>query len=152
MAASSPFWPDVRWGVGFSAPLPERKKLNTKRESIINMFGSFLPSLLVGWRHQSLLGRGSRHCYGIICLRVTPPSDTLKPKSSFSAKLVRRLLNSNRFHTNSRSLLSTPQEFPTKIDFLRPPQHPDLYLFSRQMLLRMEPAYLLGIKEKDGRL
>jgi hypothetical protein len=29
------------------------------------MFGSFLPSLLVGLHHQSLLGRGSRHCYGI---------------------------------------------------------------------------------------
>ena len=29
------------------------------------MFGSFLPSLLVGLHHQSLLGPGSRHCYGI---------------------------------------------------------------------------------------
>jgi hypothetical protein len=29
------------------------------------MFGSFLPSLLVGSHHQSLLGPGSRHCYGI---------------------------------------------------------------------------------------
>src|ERR1700687_1265425 len=29
------------------------------------IFGSFLPSLLVGLHHQSLLGSGSRHCYGI---------------------------------------------------------------------------------------
>jgi hypothetical protein len=29
------------------------------------MFGSFLPNLLVGSHLQSLLGRGSRHCYGI---------------------------------------------------------------------------------------
>src|SRR5215470_4366877 len=31
------------------------------------MFGSFLRAL-VGWHHQSLLGAGSRHCYGIITL------------------------------------------------------------------------------------
>src|SRR5947209_14532850 len=30
------------------------------------MFGSFPPSPLVGLRLQSLLGPGSRHCYGII--------------------------------------------------------------------------------------
>jgi hypothetical protein len=30
------------------------------------IFGSFLPSLLVGLHLQSLLGPGSRHCYGII--------------------------------------------------------------------------------------
>jgi hypothetical protein len=34
---------------GFSAPLPERKDFDIKRESIIIMFGSFLPGLwLVG--------------------------------------------------------------------------------------------------------
>ena len=34
---------------GFSAPLLERKNFDIKRESIISMFGSFLPSLgLVG--------------------------------------------------------------------------------------------------------
>src|ERR1039458_6661670 len=32
------------------------------------IFGSFLPSLLVGLHLQSLLGPGSRHCYGIISL------------------------------------------------------------------------------------
>src|SRR5580698_9095139 len=32
------------------------------------MFGSFPPSPLVGLRLQSLLGPGSRHCYGIITL------------------------------------------------------------------------------------
>jgi len=32
------------------------------------MFGSFPPSPLVGLRLQSLLGPGSRHCYGIISL------------------------------------------------------------------------------------
>src|ERR1039458_1643719 len=32
------------------------------------IFGSFLPSLLVGLHLQSLLGHGSRHCYGIITL------------------------------------------------------------------------------------
>jgi hypothetical protein len=32
---------------------------------MIIMFGSFLPSLFVGSHHQSLLGPGSRHCYGI---------------------------------------------------------------------------------------
>jgi hypothetical protein len=32
------------------------------------IFGSFLPSLLVGLHLQSLLGHGSRHCYGIISL------------------------------------------------------------------------------------
>src|ERR1039458_7731126 len=32
------------------------------------IFGSFLPSLLVGLHLQSLLGPGSRHCYGIITL------------------------------------------------------------------------------------
>jgi len=32
------------------------------------MFGSFPPSALVGLRLQSLLGPGSRHCYGIITL------------------------------------------------------------------------------------
>ena len=40
------------------------------------MFGSFPPSPLVGLRLQSLLGPGSRHCYGIITLihsqRATP--------------------------------------------------------------------------------
>jgi len=34
------------------------------------MFGSFPPSPLVGLRLQSLLGPGSRHCYGIITLIV----------------------------------------------------------------------------------
>src|SRR3954470_1872606 len=33
---------------------------------MISMFGSFPPSPLVGLRLQSLLGPGSRHCYGII--------------------------------------------------------------------------------------
>jgi hypothetical protein len=56
---------------GFSAPLLERKDFDIKRESIMIIFGSFLPSLLVGLRHQSLLGPGSRHCYGIISL-TTP--------------------------------------------------------------------------------
>ena len=32
---------------------------------LIIMFGSFLPGLLVGLHHQSLLGPESRHCYGI---------------------------------------------------------------------------------------
>jgi len=41
---------------GFSAPLLERKHFDFKRESIMIMFGSFFPSLLVGWHHQSLLG------------------------------------------------------------------------------------------------
>ena len=36
--------------------------------TIISMFGSFPPSPLVGLRLQSLLGPGSRHCYGIISL------------------------------------------------------------------------------------
>ena len=40
---------------------------NFKRESIISIFGSFLRAL-VGLHHQSLLGAGSRHCYGIITL------------------------------------------------------------------------------------
>jgi hypothetical protein len=34
------------------------------------MFGSFPPSPLVGLRLQSLLGPGSRHCYGIITLKT----------------------------------------------------------------------------------
>ena len=34
---------------GFSAPLLERKHFDFKRESIMIMFGSFLPSLLVGF-------------------------------------------------------------------------------------------------------
>ena len=34
------------------------------------MFGSFPPSPLVGLRLQSLLGPGSRHCYGIITLEA----------------------------------------------------------------------------------
>jgi hypothetical protein len=34
------------------------------------MFGSFPPSPLVGLRLQSLLGPGSRHCYGIITLKM----------------------------------------------------------------------------------
>ena len=34
----------------------------------MTMFGSFPPSPLVGLRLQSLLGPGSRHCYGIITL------------------------------------------------------------------------------------
>src|SRR3954452_13216620 len=41
------------------------------------MFGSFPPSPLVGLRLQSLLGPGSRHCYGIISLRT--PRATSKP-------------------------------------------------------------------------
>src|SRR5207248_2738157 len=38
------------------------------------MFGSFLPSLF-GWlsHHQTLLGPGSRHCYGIITLIAPRP-------------------------------------------------------------------------------
>jgi hypothetical protein len=42
----------------------EKKKLNFKRESIINMLAPFSRAL-VGLHHQSLLGRGSRHCHGI---------------------------------------------------------------------------------------
>jgi hypothetical protein len=47
-------WPSIRWLLvlerpekerGFSAPLLERKDFDIKRESIISMFGSFLPSL-----------------------------------------------------------------------------------------------------------
>jgi hypothetical protein len=38
------------------------------------MFGSFPPSPLVGLRLQSLLGPGSRHCYGIITLKTTRES------------------------------------------------------------------------------
>jgi hypothetical protein len=37
------------------------------------MFGSFPPSPLVGLRLQSLLGPGSRHCYGIITLKTRIP-------------------------------------------------------------------------------
>src|ERR1035438_4593130 len=37
------------------------------------IFGSFLPSLLVGLHLQSLLGHGSRHCYGIISLTIGRP-------------------------------------------------------------------------------
>src|SRR5215470_8966906 len=39
-------------------------------QPIISMFGSFPPSPLVGLRLQSLLGPGSRHCYGIITLII----------------------------------------------------------------------------------
>jgi hypothetical protein len=35
------------------------------------MFGSFPPSPLVDLRLQSLLGPGSRHCYGIITLKTS---------------------------------------------------------------------------------
>src|SRR5437868_2442211 len=34
------------------------------------MFGSFPPNPLIGLRLQSLLGPGSRHCYGIITLKT----------------------------------------------------------------------------------
>src|SRR3989442_8470282 len=49
----------------FSCTSPERKKLNSKRESIINISAPFLPSLLVGCHHQVYSGLGSRHCHGI---------------------------------------------------------------------------------------
>src|SRR5438045_4175042 len=42
------------------------------------MFGSFPPSPLVGLRLQSLLGPGSRHCYGIITLRGKPVTNGLE--------------------------------------------------------------------------
>src|SRR5258706_5534557 len=38
------------------------------------MFGSFPPSPLVGLRLQSLLGPGSRHCYGINSVTFDAPS------------------------------------------------------------------------------
>jgi hypothetical protein len=57
------------------------------------MFGSFPPSPLVGLRLQSLLGPGSRHCYGIITLidfhaALWQPSQRkpLKPAPSVDTK------------------------------------------------------------------
>jgi hypothetical protein len=41
------------------------------------MFGSFPPSPLVGLRFQSLLGPGSRHCYGIITLIARKRAESL---------------------------------------------------------------------------
>src|SRR5882724_2830341 len=41
---------------------------------------------LVGWHHQSLLGRGSRHCYGINCTN----DDVKIPAGSFPAVAVGR--------------------------------------------------------------
>src|SRR5437879_7245512 len=49
------------------------------------MFGSFPPSPLVGLRLQSLLGPGSRHCYGIISLIGERRAVQLPPPEPASA-------------------------------------------------------------------
>jgi hypothetical protein len=72
---------------------PREKTLDVKRESIISMFGSFPPSPLVGLRLQSLLGPGSRHCYGIITLINRLAAPFKLPNCPFR-KLLRELRES----------------------------------------------------------
>src|SRR5216684_1823723 len=73
------------------------------------MFGSFLPSLLVGSHHQSLLGAGSRHCYGINYTNNRPRGSG---GPDWDSQLVKSPVN-NRYHSaqvnpfESRSAMGT---------------------------------------------
>ena len=70
------------------------------------MFGSFLPSLLVGSHHHSLLGAGSRHCYGIITL-ISPLAGDLSEmdeaiacyRKAIAAKPELQFIHSNLLFT-----------------------------------------------------
>jgi hypothetical protein len=62
---------------------------------IARYLGSFLPSLLVGSHHQSLLGSGSRHCYGINY--TYDPAGSCPGGGSPGPVAIRELQNKNTF-------------------------------------------------------
>ena len=64
------------------------------------MFGSFPPSPLVGLRLQSLLGPGSRHCYGIITLKMTMFAEFQREYAQLNADELLRLASDRQSLTD----------------------------------------------------
>src|SRR5712691_3916479 len=125
------------------------------------MFGSFLPSLLVGSHHQSLLGPGSRHCYGINY------TQNASPRANHLANLFTKIpiaacpatraggprSESNPTPTPAAVIMggvcvTFPFLSPARTHALANVRHPT----HRRMVSRIaNPRYLLGQDECDAR-